>query len=394
METRHYNQFDKSPFGSLTDSNDLSPNLQLEAAREAVVFELETAKKLIEAEIKAIERQQVDGELSETIEGLKQRLDFLEAQLTAAQNGSIGALIGLSRNLPAITGSAINATTHATSVAALESAHLIYEMTDHQVSTLHAQHDRETGLFQSYERRSSVRIEALARNNGLDVSGWRMARDRLIKERNEAKANGDRLGYFKSDALVAANNHFGLVKSGATSEEAERARKEAEDARMRYLKEVELQARQEARSAGMSPEQATQYIAKSRTRAEQELGEEEDKLAAEIGIQANQLSNATVASVGLIHLEKENSNQRHASPSIDTARQTIKGPHLQSDLSSFSTAPSASADPLANAQEQALTVARQAPAMLPDSDPDKSQDGTSPSPVGTKHPHSVGRSAP
>ena len=112
METRHYNQFDKSPFGSLTDSNDLSPNLQLEAAREAVVFELETAKKLIEAEIKAIERQQVDGELSETIEGLKQRLDFLEAQLTAAQNGSIGALIGLSRNLPAITGSAINATTH------------------------------------------------------------------------------------------------------------------------------------------------------------------------------------------------------------------------------------------------------------------------------------------
>ena len=286
----------------------------------------------------------------------------------------------LSRSLPNIATNTGAIASHASSSAALESAHLIYEMTEHQVSALHAQHDREAKSFQTYERNSAKRIEALSTANSVDISGWREQRGKLLNERDEARKKDDRVGYFKVDALLAANNHYGLTKAGADPAEIERSKQEAEEARQRYLTEVEIQARKEAKAAGMAPDAAKEHIARARTAASNDLEEQKRKLAEEVGVPPELIEHSNALNGELRAAAKESRKERTSA--VETRKQTVRSnpgkQQTKADLASFNVPPAASNDPLADAQGAALKIARSAPTMPPEADPEKSNSVTVP----------------
>ena len=81
---------------------------------------------------------------------------------------------------------------------------------------------------------------------------------------------------YKQDALLAANNRQGMTLVDAPEEEQERARKEEEAAKERYLRQVEIMSMREAQRMGLSGEQATEYVVSQRAEAEQDLQRDMD----------------------------------------------------------------------------------------------------------------------
>ena len=133
---------------------------------------------------------------------------------------------------------------------------------------------REASDFRQYERDASSRIQSLAEVNGIDISPYEQNRADILAGREAAQASGDIVEEYKQDALLAANNRHGMALVDAPEEEQERARKEEEAAKERYLRQVEIMAMREAQRMGLSGEQATAYVVSRREEAEEELQQE------------------------------------------------------------------------------------------------------------------------
>ncbi|MAF58811.1 MAG: hypothetical protein CMK08_16400 [Ponticaulis sp.] len=133
---------------------------------------------------------------------------------------------------------------------------------------------REASDFRLYEREASSRIQSLAEVSGIDISAYEQNRSDILASRKAAQASGDIVEEYKQDALLAANNRHGMALVHAPEEEQERARKEEEAAKERYLRQVEIMAMREAQRMGLSGEQATEYVVSQRAEAEAELQQE------------------------------------------------------------------------------------------------------------------------
>ena len=132
----------------------------------------------------------------------------------------------------------------------------------------------EAIAFREYEEAAHKRILDLAAENGVDLAAYEQVRGDMVARRQAAIASGDTLEAYKQDALLAENNVLGLGAVNAPDEEQERARKEADAARERYLREAEIMAGREASQHGLTPEEQSAYVATARAAAQQELAGE------------------------------------------------------------------------------------------------------------------------
>ncbi len=292
------------PINRSVGGKGLDTDSQIEAVRKSILDEIEIAKSIINQQIDLLRSTQQDFEMEDVISQLENQLRHLSSQALAASTGSIAALMALSRTMPNMVANNARVSALAHTEAAYQSAIIVFEMTEDQVSYYHAQHDRQAIAFASYEQRSSGHIEQLAAANGVDIAAYRDNRQQLLKEKEEAKAKGDRLGTFRADVLLSVNNTHGLVKSGAADQEIERSQQESAKARERYLREVEFQARKSAISAGMSEQQTIEHIANARISASNDLAEEERKLAQSNGVDP-QRSTSGLPSSELVERAKE-----------------------------------------------------------------------------------------
>lgn len=135
---------------------------------------------------------------------------------------------------------------------------------------------REANDFRFYEREASSRIQSLAEISGIDIGAYEQNRADILASREAAQASGDIVEEYKQDALLAANNRHGMALVDAPEEEQERARKEEEAAKERYLRQVEIMAMREAQRMGLSGEQASEYVVSQRAEAEQDLERDMD----------------------------------------------------------------------------------------------------------------------
>lgn len=133
---------------------------------------------------------------------------------------------------------------------------------------------REASDFRLYESEASNRIQSLAEASEIDISAYEQNRADILASREAAQASGDVVEEYKQDALLAANNRHGMTLVDAPEEEQERARKEEEAAKERYLRQVEIMAMREAQRMGLGGEQAAEYVVSQRAEAEVELQQE------------------------------------------------------------------------------------------------------------------------
>ena len=303
----------------------LNSHEQLDALRETIVDQIDAAKHAVMMAIEALKRNQVDNEAAESISALEQQLSLLDAEYSQALSADIGQLVALSHSVPTLVSKTQISTSHAVTEATLQQGHLVFEMTDHAVATIHAQHDQQATQFASSEQRSARRVEQLASANGIDITAWHINRERLQRQKQDSKTKGDRVAYFRADALLAANVEQGLIITGAPAAEQAEARAQAEAARQRYLNEVELQARKEAKAAGWSPDHAAQHIANSREHATADLAVQERELARQNGLGVSQIE-ATRFNAEHSAVDWQNLNARTNQTSV-TGRQSLKPDH-------------------------------------------------------------------
>jgi len=257
-----------------------------ETVRERQKAELDAIRSEVEAQIEYFKRVQIDGELADQIGALENLLSSIDLSLNAAALGSAAQISAI--NVPAIASNVSSALSQIGASAEYQTAHHFAEMNHAKIEALHVQHDQQAGAFARYERQSASRIEQLASINGTDLTGWRTSRDELLDERDEARKSGDRLRYFQADALLAANNLYGLEKADASQSEIDEAREQATDAERRYLDEVRLKAVKEARAQGMNEQETVAHIAQSGSEARNEFQSDKAKLRTAAGLSSEQ----------------------------------------------------------------------------------------------------------
>ncbi len=255
-----------------------------EAAREALIAAVERAMAEVQGRIDMLRFLQPDGEAGPEAEELEAQLRALSEQRQQVERAPAGQLGRMKMDVSA----GISATRIAAEGAAARGhqqiAMHVVEMHAEEISAVMARNDKAAAGFRQYEQRSSRRIDQLAADKGIDVSGVRESRYRLLAERMAAEAGGDRAGVFKSEALLAYNNVLGLELVGATPEEQEKGKREAQEARERYLKERELQALNEGRKSGMTGDALRSHVDAARSRAAVEMDEVEQKLRKKAGL--------------------------------------------------------------------------------------------------------------
>ena len=175
---------------------------------------------------------------------------------------------------------------------------------------------REASDFRIYENEASSRIQSLAEASGINISTYEQNRSDILASREAAQASGDIVEAYKQDALLAANNRHGMTLVDAPEEEQERARKEEEAAKERYLRQVEIMAMREAQRMGLSGEQATEYVVSQREEAELQFDEEINAL----GVEGQQHSAQQQPLVQVMEIRNE---QREYYQSVTTQAEPI-----------------------------------------------------------------------
>lgn len=254
--------------------------------RQTLRDHIEVARQTLQSQIEMLKQIQIDDEQAENIEALQEEIRTYDALALAVDFANTFQLKALSNTIK----SHINQTSHnGTRIAAnatAQSAHILMEMTAHEVHAFQVRLNQQSLAFRQYEQRSSQRIEQLAQQKGIDITTLRTNRVSLLEKRSGAQSEGDRVGVFKWDALLALNNYQGFVKVGAPEQDIDRARNEAEEARQRYLIEAQIQAMQEGRKLGLSGQPLNTYIIRETHKADAILAKEGEHLAKINGVQS------------------------------------------------------------------------------------------------------------
>ena len=265
---------------NLQNEQELRQQLEqlIEAARAEVVMAIAIA-----------ERTQHEEEGAEQIEALKAQLATLEGHSSLIRTGSWTQLQLMQTTLPRAIGAVLQSS-HATAQnASFQIGQHAVEMSIEKIEALQMHHNQQSAEFRSYEMQTANRIGRLASSNGVDISGYRMNRARILAEREEAKRKGDRTELFKQDALLAHNNVAGLVLTDAPQLEILEATKHAAEARERFLKEKEIEAVRAGRAAGLSGDKLEEYVTGERDRASADLDAEIKRNAQTAGQKPEQM---------------------------------------------------------------------------------------------------------
>lgn len=236
-----------------------------------------------------------EGELSGVADALSDQLASLDKQLASIRSASASQLLAMQVSLPRTLNQIQLSASVASQQASAEVTMHVAEMSSEAIYQLQRSHDERSVAFQHYELRSHSRIEQLASASGLDITGYQENRDRLLAQREDAHKRGDRVGVFRSDALLAGNNLWGLVKTGASNDEIEEAKRQAREARERFLKEKEIEALQAGRAIGLSGEVLKNHVDLARSKAASELDQENRKNAQRAGLSPEQMVQASLA---------------------------------------------------------------------------------------------------
>lgn len=225
-------------FTRLNHRLDADRNPDADALRIEITDEINRQIAELQALLARLENRQHEGEAEEALEMLHHQIRGLPGQADASQAAASTTRILVTSQIG----------TH------------FAEMTDAAIARLRSVHDATAAAFRAYEAQSYQRIRELAAENGLDLTGYDTLRTGLLDERDAAQAEGDRVGVAGADALLADANAGMLETAGGSGKEVERARREAEAARERYLHEIAMRAREHAQAHGLSGADAARYI--------------------------------------------------------------------------------------------------------------------------------------
>ncbi|MCI5095120.1 MAG: hypothetical protein MRY77_02270 [Rhodobacteraceae bacterium] len=299
--------------------------------REQLQSLLDIARGEIEQAIANASFTQRDGESDEQIAALEDQLRTLDSHGSQVLSGSLGQLQQLQTALPRAVSSIRQNTSRIVADASyLQGVH-VTEMSMEQIHTLQRHHDELSAAFNTYETQSALRIDQLAAANGADISAYRMNRARIQADIEKAKQNGDRVGQFKGEALLAGNNVFGLVKAGADQDEIDQAKQKAAEMRAAYLKEAGVEAMNAGKAQGLTGDALTAYVDQATQTAARELDGENRRNAERAGLTPDQMVAAGVAvnAAATARLEERNAL---IAVSDQTEAFSIRSPVSQSTL--------------------------------------------------------------
>lgn len=359
-----------------------------EQLREEITKTVEAARSQIEQQLARMKWQQHEGEATEQIDELEGQITALDQKMMQAATGNLGVLMHLRTSLPRAVSASKQSADQTMSQGAFQLTHHLVEMNEDAIHAMQFTHDQQSAAFHTYENRSFSRIEQLAQQNGVDISGIRDVRARLQAEREEAKRNNDRVGLFRSDALLAANNVNGLVKTNAPEEEIEEAKRKAAEARERFLKEKEIEALNAGKAEGLTGDALKARGDQARTSGAKELDNENRKNTAQAGLTPEQEMKASTELSTRRTDERGNRNSRTNENSRDDtftvktvqsedvtlrnreatnmADLKVGGVFDDGGFQLSETSPALDA-----AKKQAVQVAKQIPDTKPESDPEK-----------------------
>ncbi len=275
--------------------SDTSQQDLAEQLRQQLQALLDIARGEIEQAIATASFTQHDGESDEQIAALEDQLRTLDSHSSRIMSGSLGQLQQLQTTLPRAVSSIRQNTSRITADASYQQGLHITEMSMEQVHALQLAHDEQSSAFKAYEVQSALRIDQLAAANNADIADYRMNRARIQADIEQARQNGDRIGQFKGEALLAANNVFGLVKAGAEKDEVDQAKQKAAEMRAAYLKEVGIEAMNAGKAQGLTGDALTAHVDQATQSAAQELDEENRRNAERAGLTPEQRAAAGIA---------------------------------------------------------------------------------------------------
>lgn len=284
-----------------------------EALRHELAAMIEVARSEIEQAIFAAQSAQTDGESNDQVDALRAQLTSLDGQLSQVRAGSLAQLQQMRPGLNRSLGANLQTSQGIAQDATLQTGLHISEMTAEQIEALQRSHDVEARSFAFYEAQSADRIAHLAASGGIDVSGYQANRSRIQADIEEARRNRDRVGVFEGQAQLAANNVAGLIKAGGSDPEIEEAKRKAAEARERYLKEKEIEARNAGVAQGLSGAELTASVDSASQSAARDLDELNAKNAAQSGLTPGQIAEV----IGIVDRDKRATNALSATGQID-----------------------------------------------------------------------------
>lgn len=285
--------------------------------RQRIVATVERAIMDVDGHLSQLKSSEIDGEATAEIDELEQQLRLLNEQRERVQQAPGTQLATLKVEVGAGVAASRIAAEGAMARGQQQVTRHVVEMKSEEISGLMQKHDRDAGQFRNYEHQSASRIEKLAASRGIDISGFKDNRYRLLAERMKAEAAGDRAGVFRADALLGYNNVQGLEKAGASREAIEEAKRKADEAKERYLKERELQALDEGRKSGMSGDALKAHVESARSRAADELEHDRQTLRRTNGLSSTEIEDASRVSG---HRRAEFAAARAASVGIEATK--------------------------------------------------------------------------
>lgn len=279
-----------------------------EQLREQLQALIEIARGEIEQAIATASFTQHDGESAEQIASLEDQLRTLDSHSSRIMSGSLGQLQQLQTTLPRAVGSIRQNTSRISADASYQQGLHVTEMSMEQVHALQLAHDEQSYAFTAYEAQSALRIDQLAAANNADISGYSMNRARIQADIEQTKQNGDRVGQFKGEALLAGNNVFGLVKAGAGQDEIDQAKQKAAEMRAAYLKEAGIEAMNAGKAQGLTGDALSTHVDQATQAAAQELDDLNAQNAERAGLTPEQMAAAgiTVNAAATARLAEKN----------------------------------------------------------------------------------------
>lgn len=252
---------------------------RVSALRHDLGTQIEKAMAQVKAQLARIEAMGDAPEVAGPAQDLQAVLSQLDAQQQDIAGASVVHLLALQVSVPLSIGTITDHARQITQTARGQAAHHVMELTREQLAALDQRHAAASARFQSFETSLFTHMDALAAENGVDVSRFHAVRDQLQAEYAAAKARGDLLAMAEADALRATDLRMGLETVGANPEEIEKARREEAARERDFLERAAIEARRRGEAQGQTGEDLQAHVEGSVTSSQARLQQRKTEMA-------------------------------------------------------------------------------------------------------------------
>ncbi|MEM1088438.1 MAG: hypothetical protein AAGH90_11980 [Pseudomonadota bacterium] len=270
-----------------------------DALREDLLHQLDIALAEIVAQIAQLAARSGSAEQPELTQDLQTKLSQLEGQRGTIVSSGGAQLVAMIVTLPQTVGAVLTQIAQITERAVLDITHQTLEMTQEELAVhfteLRAANDDYQNRFWDYEDATRAEIAELAAQNGVDLAAFDKRQAEIERQREIARANGDRLELYRLDVMSAANLKDGLDGAGADTECLAEAQAQLDATRKRYMQEREMAAIEQGRGQGLTDQALVDFVAKDQQAAGAALDRDVEAGVAEGLTTEPQLANAALS---------------------------------------------------------------------------------------------------